>query len=42
MNQEYLSRDIKSITNRNYVTLNEDNTVSQGVKIMRDSYTSRL
>ena len=42
MNQEYLSRDIKSITDRNYITLNEDNTVSEGVKVMRDSDTSSI
>jgi signal-transduction protein with cAMP-binding, CBS, and nucleotidyltransferase domain len=42
MNQDYLSKDIRSITNRNYVTLNEDNTVSEGVKVMRDSDTSSI
>jgi hypothetical protein len=37
LNQEYyLSKDVGSITSRNYITLNEDNTVSEGVKVMRN------
>jgi CBS domain-containing protein len=43
LNQEYyLSKDAGSIASRNYITLNEDNTVSEGVKVMRDSDTSSI
>ena len=42
MNQGYLSKDVRSITNRNYITLNEDNTVTEGVKVMRDSDISSI
>ena len=43
LNQEYyLSNDVGSITSRNYITLNEDNTVSEGVKVMRDNDTSSI
>ena len=42
MNQEYLSKGVRSITNRNYITLNEDNTVSEGVKVMRDNDISSI
>jgi CBS domain-containing protein len=43
LNQEYyLSKDAGSIASRNYITLNEDNTVSEGVKVMRNSDTSSI
>lgn len=43
LNQEYyLSKDVGSIASRNYITLNEDNTVSDGVKVMRNSDTSSI
>ena len=43
LNQEYyLSKDVGSIASRNYITLNEDNTVSDGVKLMRDSDISSI
>ena len=43
LNQEYyLSKDVGSIASRNYITLNEDNTVSEGVKLMRDSDISSI
>jgi predicted transcriptional regulator len=42
MNQGYLSKDVRSITNRNYITLNEDNTVTEGVKVMCDSDISSI
>lgn len=42
MNQEYLSKDITSITSRNYVTLNEDNTISDAVKAMRNEDVSSV
>jgi CBS domain-containing protein len=43
LNQEYyLSKDVGSIASRNYITLNEDNTVSDGVKLMRNSDTSSI
>ena len=42
MNQEYLSKGVRSIANRNYITLNEDNTVSEGVKVMRDNDISSI
>lgn len=42
MNQEYLSKDITSITTRKYVTLNEDNTISDAVKVMRNGDVSSI
>jgi predicted transcriptional regulator len=43
LNQEYyLSKDVGSIASRNYITLNEDNTVTEGVKLMRNSDTSSI
>lgn len=43
LNQEYyLSKDVGSIASRNYIILNEDNTVSDGVKLMRNSDTSSI
>jgi CBS domain-containing protein len=43
LNQEYyLSKDVGSITSRNYITLNEDNTVSEGVKVMRNGDMSSI
>jgi predicted transcriptional regulator len=43
LNREYyLSKDVGSIASRNYITLNEDNTVSDGVKLMRDSDISSI
>lgn len=42
MNQEFLSKNITSITSRNYVTLNEDNTVSDAVKAMRNGDVSSI
>lgn len=42
MNQEYLSKDVTSIASRNYVTLNEDNTISDAVKAMRNGDVSSV
>ena len=42
MNQEYLSKNITSIITRNYVILNEDNTVSDAVKAMRSGDVSNV
>ena len=42
MNQEYLTKNIISITSRNYITLNEDNTVSDAVKAMRNGDLSSI
>jgi predicted transcriptional regulator len=43
LNQEYyLSKDVGSIASRNYITLNEDNKVTEGVKLMRNSDTSSI
>jgi predicted transcriptional regulator len=41
MNQEYL-KQITSITTRNYVTLNEDNTITDAVKTMRNGDVSSV
>ncbi|HET7389857.1 MAG TPA: CBS domain-containing protein, partial [Nitrososphaeraceae archaeon] len=38
----YLSKNIRSITTRNYITLNEDNRVSDGVNAMRTADVSSV
>ena len=42
INQVYLSKDVLSITSRNYITLNEGNTVSDAVKAMRNGDVSSV
>ena len=42
MNQEFLSKNITNITSRNYITLNEDNTVSDAVKAMHNGDVSSI
>ena len=42
MNQEFLAKNITGITSRNYITLNEDNTVSDAVKAMRNGDVSSI
>jgi CBS domain-containing protein len=42
MSQEYLSKDVKNITTRTYVTLNEDNSASDAVEAMRNGDVSSI
>jgi len=42
MNTTYLSQNIANISDRNFTTLDEDNTIEQAVKVMRDKDTSSI